>query len=149
VLLIHARIYSCTSTRSGPKYPKTRSTPCNIRVRRDIVNLFAHTAFFIHTLTTRFQLAALDTSGQLRLRLQQSLHIRVDGEVIARLSSRLHAHPTDMEAKSPQESRFQVQYMELTRLRPGESQVDHGMDAFFFETKHHHGHITCLHGLDC
>ncbi|KAK3815326.1 MAG: hypothetical protein J3Q66DRAFT_402270 [Benniella sp.] len=62
---------------------------------------------------------SMNTSRCLRLRLQQNLHIRKVGEVFARISGRLR------EATSPRESLLQVHYMELTRLEPWTSHINH------------------------
>ncbi|KAK3823109.1 MAG: hypothetical protein J3Q66DRAFT_424688 [Benniella sp.] len=57
-----------------------------------------------------------NTSGHLRLRLQQHLHICHDSKIFARVSGRIYTIPDDMQTEQIQESHFQVHYMELIQL---------------------------------
>ncbi|KAF9360616.1 hypothetical protein BGX34_007670 [Mortierella sp. NVP85] len=58
----------------------------------------------------------VESQGCLRLRLQQTLHLRYKSKVFVRLSARMHSPPTDPETPTRQECTFQVHYVELIRL---------------------------------
>ncbi|KAK3823058.1 MAG: hypothetical protein J3Q66DRAFT_424615 [Benniella sp.] len=62
------------------------------------------------------EIESIETRGCLRLRLQQTLHLRYQSKVIVRLSARMHSPPPDSETPIRQECKFQVHYVELMRL---------------------------------
>ncbi|KAF9364462.1 hypothetical protein BGX34_001442, partial [Mortierella sp. NVP85] len=57
-----------------------------------------------------------NTSGHLRLRLQQHLHISHDSKIFARASGRICTIPDDIQTEQIQDSHFRVHYMDLIRL---------------------------------
>ncbi|KAF8978943.1 hypothetical protein BGZ46_005993 [Entomortierella lignicola] len=65
------------------------------------------------------QINSIDTSsGIVRLRLQQKLHLRFDSQVTVRLFGMLHQPLTEQEATTGLDDRFGLHYVELERLTP-------------------------------
>ncbi|KAF9932373.1 hypothetical protein BGZ67_004758 [Mortierella alpina] len=71
------------------------------------------------------RIASLDTSGMVRLRLQQKLHLRFDSPVLIRLFGKLHAPLVEHEALKGPEDHFSVHYVEL-ELQGQDAPNDHG-----------------------
>ncbi|KAI1321080.1 hypothetical protein EDD11_008661 [Mortierella claussenii] len=65
---------------------------------------------------TEAQIQSMDTSGHLRLRLQQKLHVQSNTPIFARLFGELTSPLTEREATSGIEGHFGVHYMELERF---------------------------------
>ncbi|KAG9324315.1 hypothetical protein KVV02_006561 [Mortierella alpina] len=71
------------------------------------------------------RIASLDTSGMVRLRLQQKLHLRFDSPVLIRLFGKLHAPLVEHEALKGPKDHFSVHYVEL-ELQGQDAPNDHG-----------------------
>ncbi|KAF9438570.1 hypothetical protein BGZ76_006790 [Entomortierella beljakovae] len=63
------------------------------------------------------QINSIDTSsGSIRLRLQQKLHLQFDGQISVRLRGELYSPLTEHEATTGSDDSFGVHYLELERL---------------------------------
>jgi hypothetical protein len=79
----------------------------------------------------------IDSRECLRLRLQQTLHLRYQSKVFVRLSVRMQSPPPDSQAPTRQECTVQVHYVELIRLGSETQKTGEGAGMFSWDCGTH------------